>query len=257
MVTTPPEAMRRLFNTQGALPNFPPRYNVAPTQDVPVVLTERGQRTLAMLRWGLVPAGSEADSGGKPRPGKPPLINARSETVDTAAPFKRAFRERRCLVPANGYFEWDKAESRQGRATGAKTPHLYHPADQSLFAFAGIWEEWSDPARLGASRQGRADGTTPLRSCAILTTQASALVAPIHDRMPVLLPPAAWPVWLGEARADHAALLALLRRGGDEAFTDTIVSKRVNSHVNDDPACIEPAPTDPEAETSIPRDRLL
>lgn len=239
MVTTPPEAMRRLFNTQGALPNFPPRYNVAPTQDVPVVLAEHGQRALAMLRWGLVPAGSEADKNGKPRPGKPPLINARSETIDTAAPFKRAFRERRCLVPANGYFEWDKTD---------KTPHLFRPADHSLFAFAGIWEEWVDPTRPNAP---------PLRSCAVLTTLASTLVAPLHDRMPVLLPPAAWPTWLGEAhlgeaKADHAALRALLRSGGDEGFTDTIVSKRVNSHVNDDPACIEPA-----SETSVPRDRLL
>ncbi len=239
MVMTPPEAIRRLFSTQGTLPNFPPRYNVAPTQDVPVVLAERGQRTLALLRWGLVPAGSEADAKGKPRPGKPPIINARSETIATAAPFKRAFAARRCLVPADGYFEWDKAD---------KTPHLFRPADQSLFAFAGIWEEWVDPTRPDAP---------PLRSCAILTTEASTLVAPLHDRMPVLLPPSAWPAWLGEAKADHAALLALLRSGGDEGFTDTIVSKRVNSHVNDDPACIEPAPTDPPAETSVPRDRLL
>jgi putative SOS response-associated peptidase YedK len=235
MVTTPPEAMRRLFNTQGQLPNFPPRYNVAPTQEVPVVLTERGQRTLAMLRWGLVPAGSEADKSGKPRPGKPPLINARSESVATAAPFKRAFSARRCLIPANGYFEWEKTD---------KTPHLFRPADGSLFALAGIWEEWTDPTRPGAP---------PLRSCAILTTAASTLVAPLHDRMPVILPPEAWPAWLGEAQADHAALVALLAPGGDEGFTDTIVSKRVNSHVNDDAACIEPAP--PEA--PVPRDRLF
>ena len=196
MLTTPPEAMRRLFSTQGTLPNFPPRYNVAPTQDVPVVLTQGGHRTLALLRWGLVPAGSEADSKGKPRPGKPPIINARSETIATAAPFKRAFATRRCLVPADGYFEWDKAD---------KTPHLLRPADQSLFALAGIWEEWVDPTRPDAP---------PLRSCAILTTQASTLVAPLHDRMPVLLPPDAWPTWLGEAKADHAALLALLLNCG-------------------------------------------
>ena len=147
-------------------------------------------------------------------------------------------------MPADGYFEWDKAD---------KTPHLFRPKDLSLFGFAGIWEAWTDPARPGASRQGRADGTTPLRSCAILTTQASTLVAPLHDRMPVLLPPEAWPAWLGVAKVDHAALRALLRPGGDEGFTDTIVSKRVNSHVNDDQACIEPA----APETSVPRDRLL
>ncbi|MBM3506595.1 MAG: SOS response-associated peptidase [Alphaproteobacteria bacterium] len=246
MVTSPPEAMRRLFGVQGVLPNFPPLYNVAPTQDVPVVfvapegrLHAAGEhRRLALMRWGLVPADSDADKNGKPRPGKPPIINARSATVAVAAPFKRAFRSRRCLIPANGYFEWDKA---------TKAPHLYRPSNQGLFAFAGIWAEWRDPNRPDAPL---------LRSCAILTTGASTLVAPLHDCMPVILAPEAWVAWLGEAKADHAALQALLRPGGDEGFTDTIVSKRVNSHVNDDPACIEPAPSG-ESEAQLPRDRLL
>jgi putative SOS response-associated peptidase YedK len=244
MVTTPPEAMRRLFGTQGVLPNFPPRYNVAPTQDVPMVFVDGENRALALMRWGLVPAGSEADRNGKPRPGKAPLINARSESAATAAPFKRAFAQRRCLVPANGYFEWEKATSRQRRASGARTPHLFRPGDGDLIAFAGVWEEWVDPAR---------PKSPPLRTCAILTTRASPLVAPLHDRMPVILASATWPVWLGEAKVDHAALQGLLRSGGDAGFTDTIVSKRVNSHVNDDPACIEPAPP----ETPAPRDRLF
>ncbi|MSP20340.1 MAG: SOS response-associated peptidase [Alphaproteobacteria bacterium] len=235
LVTSPPEAMRRLFGTQGVLPNFPPRYNVAPTQDVPVVFVEHERRVLALMRWGLVPAGSESDAQSKPRPGRPPLINARSETVGGAGPFRNAYRARRCLVPADGYYEWDKTST---------TPHLFRrrsgfppaPAggggEGALFAFAGLWEEWQDPKR---------PDIAPLRSCTVLTTRPSELVAPLHDRMPVILPPESWAVWLGEAKADHAELQAVLASASATGFTDTTVSKHVNAHGNDDPACIEPA----------------
>ena len=130
---------------------------------------------------------------------------------------------RSCLIPANGYFEWEQP---------AKVPHLYRPKDDGLFAFAGVWEQWQDPNR---------PGSPLLQTCAILTTTPSTLVAPLHDLMPVILPPEAWPAWLGEAKTTHAELQELLRIHGDDGFTDTVVSKRVNSHVNDDPACIEPA----------------
>ncbi|MDA0654668.1 MAG: SOS response-associated peptidase [Proteobacteria bacterium] len=224
MITTPPEAVARLFAAAG-LPNFPPRYNVAPTQSVPVVRRSgAGARELAMMRWGLVPGHWSRGARGKP------MINARSETAARLDPFRRAFAQRRCLVPANGYYEWEKR--RDGRQ-----PFLFRPRDGSLFAMAGLWEEARDDA-FGP----------PLVSCTILTTTPSDLVRPLHDRMPVILAPAAWPAWLGETAADAAELAQLLRPGGDEDFACVAVSRRVNAVANDDAACIEPVATKPGGE---------
>lgn len=226
MVTKPPDSIRRLFGTQGALPNFPPRYNVAPTQDVPVVARNKeGHRALVMMRWGLVPWWTETAPGGKPQSSKP-LINARSETVAGMPAFRDSFHERRCLIPADGYFEWDQK-------TGARTPHLFRAPDQGLFAFAGLWDRWR--------AKGSDRAQPPLLSCAIITTNASPLVAPLHDRMPVILPQSAWGAWLGESKQEEQRLLDLLQPGGDEGFTDTVVSTRVNSHLNDDDKVIDPS----------------
>ena len=134
MVTTPPDAMRRLFAADG-LPNFPPRYNVAPTQDVPVVYASDGRgtaaRTLGLMRRGLVPSFTKATPDGKPPRGAP-LINARAETVATLPVFRDAFRQRRCLVAADGYYEWSQDVSRQGRATRATAPHLFRRKNQGF-----------------------------------------------------------------------------------------------------------------------------
>ena len=235
MVTKPPDSIRRLFGTQGTLPNFPPRYNVAPTQDVPVVaINKEGHPAIVMMRWGLVPWWTETAKDGRPQSFKP-LINARSETAASMPAFRDSFHERRCLIPADGYFEWDQT-------TDVRTPHLFRAPDQGLFAFAGLWDRWRAK---GAER-----AQPPLLSCTILTTNASALVAPLHDRMPVILPQSAWSTWLGETKAPDAAkqeqiLLDLLQPGGDEGFTDTEVSTRVNSHLHDDEKIIDPSWSEP------------
>lgn len=217
MITSPPEAVARLFTAAG-LPNFPPRYNVAPSDDVLAVRSSAfGVRELVTMRWGLVHKDSREIRKGRP------LINARSETVDHTRAFQSAYRERRCLVPADGYFEWDKRDD-------GRQPFLFRPRDHSMFAFAGLWEEWRDPAKLGAQ---------VLRSCTILTTGPSDLVQPLHNRMPVILAPDSWPPWLGETPAGADELRALLQPGGDEEFECIAVSRRLNRVVNDDPTCIE------------------
>ncbi len=215
MMTSPHEAVRRLFGTEG-FPNFPPRYNVAPTQDAPVVVRNKaGGRTLVLMRWGLVPWWSKGPAG-------KPMFNARSESAATTPSFRDSFRERRCLVPANGYFEWRATEH-------GRQPFLFAPKDRSLTAFAGLWDRWRE-----------AKDSPAVHSFTILTTAASDLVRPLHDRMPVILSPADWPQWLGQEPANDDALHALLHPGGDEAWQMLAVSQRVNSFQNDDPSVIEP-----------------
>ena len=190
---------------------FSARYNIAPTQSVPVVRVDpqTGSRRVATIRWGLT---SHPDN---PRL----LINARSETVDRKPSFRSAFRSRRCLVPATGFFEWQKLGS-------AKTPFHIQRADRGLFAFAGIWDE----AVLG-------DGSA-IEAFAILTTEPNRIMSPIHDRMPVILASEAWATWLESATP--AELSALLVPAPDEILTAIPVGNRVNSAAHDDPACIEP-----------------
>ena len=217
MITSPPEAVRRLFRASG-LPNVPPRWNVAPTDDVMVVRNGAAGRELVTMRWGLVPRWSKDGPQGKP------MINARAETVAKAPSYRDGFRERRCLVPADGYYEWQK------RPDG-RDPFLFRPKGGGPFAFAGIWETWH--------RKGERNAPL-LQSCAIVTTGPSELVRPLHDRMPVILPYKAWPKWLGEEAANENELRALLKHGGDDTFECVAVSRRVNSVDNDDAECIEP-----------------
>jgi putative SOS response-associated peptidase YedK len=192
-----------------------PRFNVAPTQDAPVVTLRDGVRTLEMMRWGLVPfwAGRE---GGKP----PLMINARVETVKQKPMFRDAItRGRRCLVPADGFFEWKKLGK-------AKQPMWIHPDDGHLFAFAGLWAR---------AKQGDDD----IRSFTIVTGPPNELVAPIHDRMPVILPRAAWNAWLDPSLpADDA--LALLGVPSDKDWVAEAVSTHVNAADHDDAQCIAP-----------------
>ncbi len=190
---------------------FEARYNIAPTQSVPVVRVDNdsGRRRVATIRWGLT------SHPGNPRP----LINARSETVDSKPSFRKSFRSRRCLVPATGFFEWQKLG-------GAKQPFFIQRADRGLFAFAGIWDE----ALLG-------DGS-PVEAFAILTTEPNRIMVPIHDRMPVLLAREAWATWLESDTPGQ--LSALLVPAPDEVLTAFPVGNRVNSPANDDAACIEP-----------------
>jgi putative SOS response-associated peptidase YedK len=218
LLTTPVDALSQLFRfTQR--PNLGPRYNIAPTQDVPIVRrTRAGEgRELLLVRWGLVPYWADDVKVGNR------LINARAETLERTPAFREAFQRRRCLVPADGFFEWLK----QGKT---RQPLLIRRKDQAPFAFAGLWERWRQP-----------DGQI-LRSCTIVTCPANALVAPIHDRMPVILGPGDLERWLDP----EAGGVELLRPCPDHWLQAYEVDPRVNSPANDDPACIAPWTPVPE-----------
>ena len=215
--TTPPEAMRRVFDIKGLLPNLAARYNIAPTQDAPVVRqTKEGEgRELAMLRWGLVPSWSQGPDSGYS------MINARAETVATKPAFRSAFRLRRCLVPADGFYEWRKL-------AGRKQPYRITLKDDAPFAFAGLWEHWRGP------------DCYVIQSFTIVVTEANELLRPIHDRMPVILDPADYALWLGEKAESSKGVGALLRPFPADAMVAYPVSKRVSNPRNDDPQCVEP-----------------
>lgn len=212
-LATPVGRLAEEFGFDSSSTEFRTSYNVAPTRQVPVVLAEGGKRRLEMLRWGLVPSWAD-DPGIGAR-----MINARSETAPEKPSFRRAFRDRRCLIPADGFYEWK-------RENGGKQPYYFRMQGGRPFAFAGLWESWTK------------DGE--IRSCAILTTAANEVVAGIHDRMPVILPSRHYEAWLDpEAERDELNDL-LVPYPGDDLETYP-VSRFVNSPGNDDPRCIEPA----------------
>ncbi|MGI9119688.1 MAG: SOS response-associated peptidase [Acidimicrobiales bacterium] len=198
------------------------RHNVAPTQDVPAVAEASGGRRLGQMRWGLVPPGAR-DPGVGSR-----MINARAETVSNKPAFRRAFEHRRCLIPADGFYEW------QARGDGAvKQPWYIRHRDGTPMAFAGLWERW----RPGPHRH---DGVGHVVSCTIVTTSANRALAPVHHRMPVVLAPACWEAWLDLANHDTAALRSLLAPAPDELFERVRVRTLVNSVANDGPGLVEP-----------------
>ena len=211
-----------LFETVGPVPNAPPRYNAAPTDNLAVVRFNPQTRTRALdlLRWGLVPLWAKDPSFG------PKCINARAETVATNNIFRDAFERRRCLVPADAFYEWRKIGPK------TKAPYAVVPTAGGVFAFAGLWERWKNPA----------DGSI-LRSFTIVTGEANPLCAPIHDRMPVILPKEAWPVWLGETEASAAELLALLLPYPAELMRVYPVGRAVGNVKNDDPTLLDPVET--------------
>ena len=216
---TPLGEIRVLFETQNAVPNAPPHYNAAPTQDLAVVRynPQTRERALDLLRWGLVPLWAKDLSFG------PKCINARSETVATNNIFREAFQRRRCLVPSDGFYEWQKR--------GGKTqPYAIVPEDGAIFAFAGLWERWKNPA----------DGSSIVRSFAIVTGLPNPLARPIHERMPVILPQAAWPLWLGDAEASPDELLALLSPYPAELMRAYPVGPAVGNVKNDEPGLLDP-----------------
>lgn len=189
-----------------------PRYNIAPSQDAPVVAEDRRGRRIGLLRWGLVPGWAE-----EPGPG---IVNARSESVRDKPSFREAFERRRCLVPADGFYEW----RRRGRG---KVPYWIHPRGGGVMSLAGVWERWS---RLGAE---------PRHTFAILTTDASDDVAAIHDRMPVVVDAMHRDLWLDRG-SDPDQLLDLLRAPPAGTLASHPVGTRVNRAVEDDPGLIEP-----------------
>jgi putative SOS response-associated peptidase YedK len=212
---TPVEKLAEEFNFDASSVELPPNYNVAPTQEVAAVLAENGHRRLELLRWGLIPSWAD-DPGIGSR-----MINARSETAPEKPSFRRAFRERRCLIPADGFYEWK-------RVNGGKQPYYIHMKEERPFAFAGLWESWKD------------EGGPEIRSCAILTTKPNALAREIHDRMPVILPAGSYAAWL-DPEAEKEELVALLVPYPEDEMETYPVSRFVNSPQNNDPRCVEPA----------------
>jgi putative SOS response-associated peptidase YedK len=217
----PAAEIARMFDTKNALPNYPARFNIAPTDPVLVVRFNQktNERSLDALRWGLVPHWAKDLKFGAR------CINARAETVQTTPAFRDAFERRRCIIPASGFYEWQKNGT-------TKTPYAIVPNDAPLFAFAGLWENWRDKAA--------GDGAEWIRTCAIITGPPNEVVSPIHDRMPVILPQEAWARWLGEEEAGKDELQSLLKPYPAERMRTHSISTRVNSVKNDDAGLIEP-----------------
>ena len=218
-MTTVPEAMRALFRYLNQ-PNFPPRYNVAPTQPVGIVRVVEGRREFALVRWGLIPSWVK-----DPR-GFALLINARGESVNEKPAFKNAMKRRRCLFPADGFYEWERSSAR-------KQPYFVRLKSGQPMAFAGLWESWTGP-------NGEEQETA-----AIVTTTASRSIAHIHDRMPVIVPPEAFDFWL-DPQVDGETAAAVIAPAPDALIEAYQVSSAVNRTANDFPALLAPL-TAPEA----------
>lgn len=198
------------------VPHVDPRWNVAPTQTVPVVVEgPRGVRRIEPMRWGLVPSWADDPSIGNR------MINARAETAASKPSFRAAMRARRCLVPADGYYEWKAAG-------GAKQPTLVRRADRSVFAFAGLWETWTG-------------GEAPLETFTVLTTEPNEVMRAVHDRMPVILARADFARWLDPETRDAAAVADLLRACPADGWEAVPVSRWVNDPRHEGPACVAPA----------------
>lgn len=237
-LTSPLEALRHLFKF-AETPNLQPRYNVAPTQIVPVVRAGEAGRSLVMMRWGLVP-GWAKDISIASR-----MINARSETVAQKSAFRDAYRSRRCLVPADGYFEWQKEGKR-------RQPFLIARQDGATMAFAGLWERWT--ARQDSGGENPVNAGQLVETFSIVTTAASESVGNLHHRMPVVVEAENFDTWLTALGDDDEALERLLQPS-EISFSITRVGMHVNSVRNDDPQCI--APEDVPADEPAPGELLL
>jgi putative SOS response-associated peptidase YedK len=214
VITSPPAALRQVFGYLEQ-PNFPPRHNVAPTQPIPVVIIENGQRRFRLMRWGLLPAWVR-----DPR-GFTLLINARSETVQEKPAFKNAMRRRRCLIPADGYYEWRASKQR-------KRPYFIHRRDGAPIGLAGLAETWVGP------------NGEELDTVAIVTAPASPDLAMLHHRVPVTIAPEEFDRWLDCGAHDVETAIALLIAPEEGEFVWHEISSRVNRVANDDAQLILP-----------------
>lgn len=199
------------------LAQLDPRYNIAPTQDVPAVrVGSQGKRELTMLRWGLIPGWADDPKIGYR------MINARAETVASKPSFRSAFKRRRCLIPADGFYEWKKAGKE-------KQPYLIEVGDGQLFALAGLWDSWSS-----------GDGPA-IESCTVITTEANSLMRELHDRMPAILSPNDYEAWLDPENNDRDGLQKLLDAYPADEMRFRPVSTTVNNARHEGPECVGPA----------------
>jgi putative SOS response-associated peptidase YedK len=211
-LTSAPEALRFRYEEQ---PNFPPRYNIAPTQPIAIVRLVQGKRQFALVRWGLLP------SWVKDPKTFTLLINARGESVVEKPAFRAAMKRRRCLIPADGFYEWQAAGAR-------KRPFYVHAKLGAPLAFAGLWETWTGP------------NGEELETATIVTTRANRLLAAIHDRMPVIVPPQGFELWLDSAHVDATTAAALIAPAPEGLLETYEISTAVNRTANDNPKLLEP-----------------
>ena len=197
-----------------------PNYNVAPGQTMPIVVDTNGQNEFKLMKWGLVPSwAKEVKVGYK-------MINARAEGIETKPSFRHAYKSQRCLVPANGFYEWQKS-------TTGKVPYYITLANQDIFSFAGLWEHWQQP------------GGQNLETYTIITTRANSDMEHIHDRMPVIVNPQYEDDWLNPDNQDPEFLRQLMQSSRDTSFVFTPVSDEVNKVGNNYPELIHPLHTKP------------
>jgi putative SOS response-associated peptidase YedK len=211
------QTIEEQFEAQPWDDDWSPRYNIAPTQPVPVIRQHPKEpvRQISTMRWGLVPSWAK-DTSGAAR-----MINARSETAATKPAFREAMKLRRCLIPADGFYEWQRRDS-------AKQPFCFEVEDGGLFAFAGLWERWRDPSGQW------------VKSCAILTTTPNAVTSAIHDRMPVIVHPDSYDLWLDPGMQNVAAISEMLKPYDAKSMRSYPVSIRINHVANDDEVCSRP-----------------
>jgi putative SOS response-associated peptidase YedK len=232
---SPHEAIVRLFGLSAALPEIEPRYNIAPTMFVPAVRQGKdaaATRRLAMLYWGLVPAwGKDKSAGAR-------MINARAETLREKPAYRDAYRSRRALVAADGYYEWMKL------GANLKQPYFIQPASGAPFAFAALWESWRDPTT-----------AAPLESCALITASAPEPIAHIHDRMPVIIPPGDFTEWLDPKNEDVDRLERLLDPTNIGELVMRPVGRRVGNAGNEGADLIDPV--EPLRAPLLPGEPLL
>jgi putative SOS response-associated peptidase YedK len=227
VITSPPAALRQIFGFIEQ-PNFPPRHNIAPTQPIPVVIIENGVRHFRLMRWGLIPSWVKD-------PRKITLmINARSETVETRPAFKNAMRRRRCLIPADGYYEWQAS-------AGRKRPFFIYRQDRRTFALAGLAESWIGP------------NGEELDTVAIVTAPASRDLAVLHDRVPVAIRDEDFGRWLDCSADDAAPVMGLLAPPEVGEFACHEVSTRVNHVDNDDAQLIQPITSEQRIAEDAPK----
>lgn len=227
-ISSPSLLAERFHVTEVRPEQLETNYNVAPRAQVPVVAERHGERVLDVVRWGLVPFWAKDPKIGDR------MINARADKLLTSNAFKRPFERKRCIVPADGFYEWQKLEGKR-----PKQPWFIRRRDGEPLAFAGLWETWHDP--------NEEDDAPPLRSCVIITTDPNELLAPIHDRMPVVLPESEWDTWLDVENHDVAGLRKLLVPFPSGELEAWPVSTRVNKADINDPELLDREPVAADA----------
>lgn len=229
-LTSAPEALRALFAYEEQ-PNFPPRFNIAPTQPIPIVRLVDGKRRFALVRWGLLPSWAKDPSA------FPLIVNARGESLHDKPAFRAALKHRRCLIPADGFYEWKAAGS------GAKQPFFVHAKSKAPFAFAGLWETWTGP------------NGEEMETATIVTTRANKTLSVIHDRMPVIVPPEAFDLWLDTMHVDAITAETLIQPAPDDLFEAYPVSAAVNRTANDSIKLLDRAEVGAAPKPDAPRPR--